>query len=412
MTDLVAPEAVKASDNGDDGRGYGRRSGTFDEDLTRVGPGTPAGELFRRYWLPFATAAELGARPVRLRILGEDLVAFRDGTGTPGLLQERCMHRGTSLYYGKTESAGIRCCHHGWLYDVEGRCLEQPCEASQGKRLEKFRQPWYPVQERYGLAFTYLGPAEHQPLLPRYDVLELDEAGYSLFVDAATPYRTTTGVPNPAPYNWLQMNESGMDAAHVEILHGNMGGAKHSDDEVPKPTIDYAITSAGMQYTARRQRADGVIMLRVYENFLPSVHVGGNPVLADLSRSAIISWHVPVDDYGVRSFSVMRLPTPDVQALADGSWTAKMMGNTWRERSDEERQDNPGDYEAQVSQGPITLHSEEHLVSSDRGVIIWRKLLRESIGAIQDGRPPQNVFFDDNHGTVPVLSGNYLERVE
>ncbi|MFC4944285.1 Rieske 2Fe-2S domain-containing protein [Pseudonocardia sp. GCM10023141] len=390
------------------GRAYGAAPGTSDEELTRVGPGTPGGEFFRRYWLPFATAAEVTDRPVQVQLLGEHLVAFRDGTGRPGLVRERCLHRGTSLYYGTIEQAGIRCCHHGWLYDVTGHCLDQPAENSQGKRLAKFRLPWYPVQERYGLLFTYMGPAELEPVLTRYDVLEEDDPDYGIFIDAGTPHRATTGAPNPSAYNWLQMNESGMDAAHVEILHGNMGGAKHGGVAMAKPVVEYELTAAGMQYTATRVLPDGRVSRRVYENFLPCVHVGGNPVLTDTGRAAIVTWQVPLEDYQVRSFSVMRLPRADVEALADGSWTATMMGTPWKDRTEQARRDAPGDHEAQASLGRLTLHSHEHLVSSDKGVIMLRKLVRASIDAVREGGNPQNVHFAPEDCTVAVCSGNYL----
>jgi len=126
----------------DDGRAYGRPTPTHDHDLVAVGPGTPGGELLRRYWQPFARREEATTLPSTVRMLGEDLVLFRDGQGRPGLLYPRCCHRGTTLHYGKVEDDGIRCCYHGWKFDTEGHCLEQPCEPDGGRFKDKVRQPW------------------------------------------------------------------------------------------------------------------------------------------------------------------------------------------------------------------------------------------------------------------------------
>src|SRR3984957_14695826 len=127
---------------------------THDAELTEVRRGTPMGELLRRYWHPVGLAADAADIPRKVRALGEDLVLFRDRHGRTGLLHARCCHRGTTLYYGKVEEDGIRCCYHGWKFSPEGRCLEQPCEPDGGQFRDRVRQPWYPVQERYGLIFA------------------------------------------------------------------------------------------------------------------------------------------------------------------------------------------------------------------------------------------------------------------
>jgi len=126
----------------DEGTGYGRAQQHHDAELAEVGAGTPCGEFMRRYWHPVALSAKVGTTPQNLRILGEDLVLFRDRKGRPGLLYPRCAHRGTTLYYGRVEDEGIRCCYHGWLFDVKGRCLDQPCEADGGRHRDRVRQPW------------------------------------------------------------------------------------------------------------------------------------------------------------------------------------------------------------------------------------------------------------------------------
>ena len=144
------------------GTGYAMKPSTTRTELTSVGRGTPMGELLRRYWHPVGLVADATDIPRKVRVLGEDLVLFRDKHARAGLLHARCCHRGTTLYYGKVEEDGIRCCYHGWKFDTEGHCLEQPCEPEGGLFKDKVRQPWYPVQERYGLIFAYLGPGREE----------------------------------------------------------------------------------------------------------------------------------------------------------------------------------------------------------------------------------------------------------
>src|SRR5476651_803976 len=167
-------------DSLDTGTGYETKPSTYVAGLTEVGRGTPMGELMRRYWHPVGLVSHATETPREVRVLGEDLVLFRDKTGRPGLVQARCAHRGTTLYFCKVEERGIRCCYHGWLFDVEGHCLEQPCEPEGGLHKDKVRQPWYPLEERYGLLFAYMGPPEKRPVLPRYDHLEDLEPGETL----------------------------------------------------------------------------------------------------------------------------------------------------------------------------------------------------------------------------------------
>ena len=161
----------------DEGTGYEMRKPVFKDDLVRVGRGTPMGELLRRYWHPVGLCKDAESVPRRVRVLGEDLILFRDGAGRAGLVHARCCHRGTTLYYGKVEERGIRCCYHGWLFDTQGHCLEQPCEPQGGLFRDKIRQPWYPLEEKYGLIFAYMGPPERKPVLPSYECLEVVDSG-------------------------------------------------------------------------------------------------------------------------------------------------------------------------------------------------------------------------------------------
>ena len=147
------------------GRGYGRRAGEPDRDLVLCGPGTLGGELLRRYWQPVAMATEATQQPKLVRILDEELILFRNGKGEVGLLYPRCAHRGTTLLYGKVEECGIRCCYHGWMFDTQGYCIDTPCEPHSNAK-DTIRQPWYPVVEKFGILFTYMGPADRQPEFP------------------------------------------------------------------------------------------------------------------------------------------------------------------------------------------------------------------------------------------------------
>src|SRR5438067_1752539 len=151
---------------------YGLQIPEPDAELTRVGPGTPGGELLRRYWHPICLSAELTDLPKRVRILGEDLVAFRDGEGRVGLLFFRCSHRGTSLEYARVEADGLRCCYHGWKYDVCGNVLDMALEPPTSTFKDRIQHPCYPVREFGGLVFGYMGPPDAEPELPLYDVYQ------------------------------------------------------------------------------------------------------------------------------------------------------------------------------------------------------------------------------------------------
>ncbi|MGH7770171.1 MAG: Rieske 2Fe-2S domain-containing protein, partial [Candidatus Binatia bacterium] len=176
-------------------------------DLARVGPGTPAGEWFRRYWMAIATAADLHDIPLRVKVLDEDLVLFRDGQGKMGLLGLHCPHRGTSLEYGDIEATGLRCPYHGWLFDVGGQCLDQPAEPTESTFHRKVKHLSYPVREQGGLIFAYLGPDKDRPPLPRYYPL-VDEKG-----------RRSLESTRHYDYNWLNFIENGADPVHFSILH-------------------------------------------------------------------------------------------------------------------------------------------------------------------------------------------------
>jgi len=189
-----------------------------DEEITHVGPGTPCGEYFRRFWVPVARSDDLADLPLRARILGEDLVVFRDYEGRGGVLQLFCSHRGTSLEFGQIRQRGIQCCYHGWLYDVDGTILETPGEPADSPIKEKVRHGAYPALEHKGLVFAYMGPPERVPPFPQYDFWDYPE-----FPNLAYQW-------DVLPCNWLQIKENAMDPWHLYFLHTTMTGPQFTPD--------------------------------------------------------------------------------------------------------------------------------------------------------------------------------------
>jgi phenylpropionate dioxygenase-like ring-hydroxylating dioxygenase large terminal subunit len=281
-----------------EGTGYGRKQHSHNASITEVGPGTPCGEYLRRYWQPVALSDALTTRPKKVKLLGEELILFRDGNGKPGLLHPRCAHRGSSLYYGRVDHLGIRCCYHGWMFDVEGRCLDQPCEPDGGVHKHKVRQPWYPVQERYGLVFAYLGPPHRMPKLPRFDILENLAPGQRLQAacsPGATGY-TDAAVDVPAiPYNWLQFWENHVDPYHVWILHSTFSDfAQFADELKQQPRIEFENNGTSVIYHAYRH-IQGRTLDRVGQCILPNVTSIASVALAE-GVSDTVGWTVPLDD--------------------------------------------------------------------------------------------------------------------
>ena len=386
---------------GDTGTGYGRPRPSSMHELTDVGPGTPMGELLRRYWHPVGLADDAGATPCARRVLGEDLVLFRDGGGRPGLLVAGCAHRGTTLYYGRVEERGIRCCYHGWLFDVAGRCLEQPCEPDGGRQRDRIRQPWYPVLERYGLIWAYLGPLTLKPVLPRYEALERCEPDEQVEADGSS---IGGGGPVVVPCNWLQHYENLMDTLHVPILHGSFSGPQFTAQMGLMPEVTWAITERGVKAVSDRRLPDGTVHHRVSEAVVPTLRVIPNPRVAQYARVESIGWVLPIDDTHFRIYTAGRVRRPGELA----SVRSRLDGKLWEELSDEEHQRFPGDYEAQVGQGPIARHSEEHLVSSDRGVALVRRVLRQQLDALAAGRDAIGVCFDPDAPPITFEAGNFL----
>ena len=374
-----------------------------DADLTHVRPGTPGGEYFRRFWQPVGLSAELEDLPRRIRILGEDLVLFRDRGGRVGLLELHCAHRGTSLEFGLVSDRGITCCNHGWQYDVDGKILPTPCEPPDSTLKDRLHHGAYPTHEFHGMVFAYMGPPEKKPPFPRYDMLELPGFRYG--------FRPLTIMP----CNWLQAKENSMDPVHTAFLHTIADGIQFSPsaagENTARPprspseigTLDFMETPVGMVYIHTR-RIDDFVWVHMADFMPPSIHQFP-PIWEDAKREkyfqrpGMIHWAVPVDDSHTMSAGFRLINenwSDEDRALikAQEALGGGLFGQT-AERSYEERQRVPGDYDAQVSQRPIAIHALEHLGATDRGITMLRKLVQEGIRAVQRGEDPKNLVRDE-----------------
>ncbi|HEY7064599.1 MAG TPA: Rieske 2Fe-2S domain-containing protein [Chloroflexota bacterium] len=344
--------------------------------LTQVGPGTPGGEMLRRYWWPIGFSQELGPRPQPVRILGEELVLFRDQSGTLGLLGRYCAHRSASLEYGRVEACGLRCCYHGWLFAPDGRCLEQPAEPIESTYHERVRQRAYAVQEDGGLIFAYLGPTP-APLLPRYDVLHRE--------DGARVLRARGGY-----CNWLQTAENAVDMPHLPWLHASV----YPDFAGRRATADWEYMPYGIRGTLR---VAGIDEPKISYTIFPS-HNRFAQAREGTTPSQCMIFRVPLDDRETRLFFVvfhphdepsrplelktegLRMGTPGVFARVDDEW--------WGVASHDQ------DRVVQETQGVLVDRGEEHLGASDRGVILLRQMVHEAIDAVAAGHDPIGVNRD------------------
>ena len=385
----------------DSGTAYGRPPPSHKRELTEVGAGKPMGELLRRYWHPVGLASDAGTLPKQLRVLGEDLILFRDHNGRAGLVLPNCAHRGASLYYGRVEAGGIRCCYHGWLFDVEGRCLEQPCEPDGGRARDQVRQPWYPLKELYGLLWAYMGPPEKKPVLPRYDCLETLDAGEFLETDDSS---IGGGGPRVIPCNWLQHYENLVDPFHVVVLHSSFSGTQFVEQMALMPEVTWESAAHSVRTISLRKLADGKTLRRVSEAGLPTLRVIPSPRIGRYGRVESLGWVLPIDDHSFRIYVVGRVRENGELVRM----RSRLNGKLWEELSEEEHQRFPGDYEAQVSQGGIAAHSDEHLVTSDIGIARLRRLLKQQLDALAQGLDPAGVSFDPLAPPVHFAAGNFL----
>jgi phenylpropionate dioxygenase-like ring-hydroxylating dioxygenase large terminal subunit len=379
---------------------FSRGAAAPEDELTRVGPGTPCGEYLRRFWQPVAFARDLGDTPRRLRIMGEDLVMFRDGSGRVGLLELNCPHRGTSLEYGLIDARGIRCCYHGWLFDVEGQILDTPGEPATSTLRDRLCHGAYPVLEFGGLVFAYMGPPDKRPPFPLYDTFDLP----GLALRPAAQFML--------PCNWLQVKDNSMDPVHTSFLHAISSGYQFTEAFGALAELDWEETPFGMIYIATR-RVGELVWVRVCDFMAPNVHQFTREIEAATeekigSRPVVIRWAVPIDDTHTWNMEL---------AQVDPAWglTAEEIARPGfgqsDERSYEERQRHPADYDAQSSQRPIAIHALEHLASTDRGVIMLRKIVRDGIRAVAAGRDPRELHRGGASGPIITYTQDTVLRV-
>jgi nitrite reductase/ring-hydroxylating ferredoxin subunit len=349
--------------------------------LTHVGRRTPGGEYLRRFWHPVALASELGDVPLPLRVLAEDLVLFRDGRGRLGLLHRHCSHRGASLEFGVVAERGIRCCYHGWVYDVDGTILETPAEPESRVRLTRCHGA-YPTLEADGLVFAYLGPAEEKPPFPRWDTLS-QPADNEL-----APFKLSY------PCNWLQVHENTADPMHIPFLHGRVSGIQFGPGFSALPALSFADTPIGMVVASTRFW-DGRIWIRTADLMRPNVAQYPPAFETGEQTRALVDawatrWIVPRDDtscwvIGYRHFNAALDPRGQGRRDRIGLESVDFDGQVARVGADRQRM--PGDFEAMVGQGPISIHANENLVASDRGVVRLRARLRREIDRVRSGHP-------------------------
>jgi phenylpropionate dioxygenase-like ring-hydroxylating dioxygenase large terminal subunit len=385
--------------------GYGLTGAVPQEnvELTRVTLGSPMGELLRRYWQPVCLSSDIDELPKFTRILGEELVAFRDKAGRVGVLDAHCAHRGASLEYGRVEENGIRCCYHGWLYAVDGSCLEMPGEPPTSTQRNRIAQPAYPAREYGGLVFAYMGPPDKQPLFPRFDILERE--GWKLF-----GYRNMSRGA-VAECNWLQIQENAMDPIHTAFLHSTISTRHFTDIYATLPQLEFKETPYGMKYVRTAKLPSGRTFERVQEVFTPNMRSIADNLTPDRphsERSTLIGWWVPVDDTHTIGFHIEGYDASDQEKVTTFSRAkeGRTAGTQEKHRDYADTQRNPDDKEAQVSQRPIAVHALEHLGTTDRGVVMFRRMLRRALEEMKAGRDPQNVFRDPAGCLIKVISGN------
>jgi len=373
--------------------------GEPDRELAEVGPGTVCGEYLRRYWHPVYISSELDERPKLIRILGEELVLFRDTSGQIGLVHKNCPHRRASLEFGHCETRGIRCCYHGWLFDVDGTILEIPGEPGDSppakKIMETMRLGAYPAHEHNGLVFAYMGPPEERPSFPIYDTFELPDM-------ERTPYAA------PFSCNWIQVLDAIVDPVHTAFLHHTQFSSGFG---LAGEIQFYERQKIRFLGTATR-RVGNNVWVRVNELILPNFTQSGAAFAVDgtsekyFGRSAFTRWVVPVDDrhciayawgnFGDRADPQKWNTVEGLQLIEQGELI---------DRSYEEKQKSPGDVEAVEGMGPISDHEKEHLVSTDRGIALYRRRIRQLCRDLASGKPPPQPT-DLAPGVIPTYGSD------
>jgi phthalate 4,5-dioxygenase oxygenase subunit len=366
------------------------------ELLTRSGPGTPLGEALRRYWVPALLSEELPApdcSPLRARLLGEDLVAFRDSSGQVGLVDAHCAHRGASLFFGRNEECGIRCVYHGWKYDVAGRCVDMPNEPTESNFREKIKLNAYPCRERGGIVWAYMGPAGSAPGLPDLEWATLPEAQRCVS-------------KRLQECNYLQALEGAVDLSHIVFLHRSVADEQGRTDldlarRDPSPKLEVLDTAGGLVVAARRNADRERYYWRINQFIMPWYTMF--PPLVDEG----IGGHafVPIDDGSCWVYNLTWDPTGPLAPVAEGIY-GDLIPGTYRSRANRANDflvdravqqavsytGIPGfaaqDCAVQESMGQIRDRTREHIGPSDLPIIAVRRRLKEAVEAVQTGREP------------------------
>jgi phthalate 4,5-dioxygenase oxygenase subunit len=385
---------------------------TKDENLllTRTGPGTPGGEMMRRYWHPIALSHEVRPdEPTPVKVLSEELVLFREDNGNLGLVGMYCPHRCADLSYGRVEDGGLRCLYHGWLFDAKGRCLDQPAEPVDSRLKERIKHTAYPVTERGGLIFAYLG-AGAPPLLPNYE-----------FLNAKPEHRYLQQTLMEC--NYLQAVEGDIDPAHLSYLHRpfkrkddrDVPGSTKSADvfyrEDGRPKLEPERTDFGIRNYSIRTADDGRRYVRVTNFIIPNKSaIVGNE--GRLGEGYAIHWHVPIDDETHYRYDfVFNRARPVERERYEREFANEMEGHRYvRNKRNRYLQDRKlmktsnytgmGDYFpahdafATETPGPIHDRTREHLGTTDVCIVAARRRLLEAIQDVQEGKDPIHVIRD------------------
>jgi len=374
--------------NNQDFRGYKQAIvPKIDEGLARTDAATPCGEYLRRYWHPVSLTSEVSDIPKEIRILGEDLVIFKTSKENIGLVHKACPHRRASMAYGKTEERGIRCCYHGWLFSPDGEILETPGEDPDSKPAAKLRETFklgaYPIIEFNGLVFSYLGPIDKIPEFPHYDAFEIPG-------NTSSPYRIDYNC------NWIQVLDAIMDPVHTSFLHGQSSGIQFSKGFAEVGEIDFY--EKGIQYLGcNTRRINDNVWIRVNELILPNFTQAGAAFAADgtksryFGRSSFTRWVVPIDDHHCVALAWANFgERGDPIEYNNQEGFERIEAGEIANRTTEDKQKRPGDAEAVEGMGSISSHKGEHLMPTDRGVMIYRRRIRKLIKNLGEGKdPPQ-----------------------
>lgn len=358
--------------------------------ITRVGPGTPGGEMLRRYWQPISAAGELSEEePIkRVRVLGENLVLYRDLSGGYGLVAERCPHRHASLAYGTVDADGIRCPYHGWKFDACGKCLEQPAEPEGSKLKDEIQHTAYPVERLGGLLFAYLGPAP-APSIPRWDVLAWEHG------------KRWVQIHTLLNCSWLQAMENSVDPSHLYWLHGK---SAHLAKMMPQYEEEHEFIQ--FDYGIMKRRTT------------PASEPGGKPqvdqhplvfpntlrhVLKDKKGGKIrhnLQFRMPVDDTHTQIYMVYFEPAEGEHSPADGIAPIEYFNLKGEDGSYIMDIVLCQDAMAWETQGPVLDRSQEILGVSDMGIVKYRRLLMDQIKIVEDGGTPLGVVPDKDRDRV------------